>query len=135
MVAVRVLDCEVGRPSLLTEICAAMPDFIAIFSHPFTLNSCSALVALPYPIGLHCIQLCACVCQVGNLFHLAPASKCIAQKPGVSLQGTGTISDLVAGLDWVASNAKQPAVATLSLGVPVGQVSPHCPLRAFKESW
>ena len=37
------------------------------------------------------------------------------------MQGTGTISDLVAGLDWVASNAKPPAVATLSLGVPVGQ--------------
>ena len=47
-----------------------------------------------------------------------------AQEPILPLQGTGTISDLVAGLDWVASNAKQPAVATLSLGVPVGQVSP-----------
>ena len=44
------------------------------------------------------------------------------------VQGTGTISDLVAGLDWVASNAKPPAVATLSLGVPVGQVRPCCPL-------
>ena len=46
-----------------------------------------------------------------------------AQEPILPLQGTGTISDLVAGLDWVASNAKQPAVATLSLGVPVGQAS------------
>ena len=43
----------------------------------------------------------------------------------MAAQGTGTISDLVAGLDWVASNAKPPAVATLSLGVPVGQVR-HC---------
>lgn len=28
-----------------------------------------------------------------------------------------------AGLDWVASNAKKPAVASLSLGVPSGQWS------------
>ena len=48
--------------------------------------------------------------------------------PTLPVQGTGTISDLVAGLDWVASNAKPPAVATLSLGVPVGQVCPSCPL-------
>ena len=50
------------------------------------------------------------------------------------MQGTGTISDLVAGLDWVASNAKQPAVATLSLGVPVGQVSACCPFLATESA-
>lgn len=59
--------------------------------------------------------------------------------PILPAQGTGTISDLVAGLDWVASNAKPPAVATLSLGVPVGQVRPCCPLpgssRKRKLHW
>ena len=34
--------------------------------------------------------------------------------------GSGTISDTVAGLDWVAANHKSPAVVTLSLGIQVG---------------
>jgi subtilisin family serine protease len=37
--------------------------------------------------------------------------------------GSGTISDTVAALDWVAANAKKPAVATLSLGIQVGSWS------------
>jgi subtilisin family serine protease len=39
--------------------------------------------------------------------------------------GTGTISDTVAGLDWVAANHKagHPAVVTLSLGIQVGSWS------------
>ena len=48
-------------------------------------------------------------------------------------QGTGTISDLVAGLDWVAMYAERPAVASLSSGRAcraVVQVKPlaHCVL-------
>ena len=34
--------------------------------------------------------------------------------------GSGTISDTVAGLDWVAANHRSPAVVTLSLGIQVG---------------
>lgn len=34
--------------------------------------------------------------------------------------GSGTISDTVAGLDWVAANHKSPAIVTLSLGIQVG---------------
>eukprot|EP00887_Chlorella_sp_A99_P005360 scaffold1.g5360.t1 len=34
--------------------------------------------------------------------------------------GSGTISDTVAGLDWVAANHKAPAIVTLSLGIQVG---------------
>lgn len=30
-------------------------------------------------------------------------------------QGTGAVSNVVAGLNWVAQNAVQPAVVTLSL--------------------
>ncbi|PSC68852.1 serine protease [Micractinium conductrix] len=37
--------------------------------------------------------------------------------------GSGTISDTVAGLDWVAANHKKPAVVTLSLGIQVGSWS------------
>lgn len=37
--------------------------------------------------------------------------------------GSGTISNTVAALDWVASNAKKPAVVTLSLGVQEGSWS------------
>ncbi|KAL4418998.1 hypothetical protein ABPG77_000863 [Micractinium sp. CCAP 211/92] len=37
--------------------------------------------------------------------------------------GSGTISNTVAGLDWVAANHKDPAVVTLSLGIQVGSWS------------
>ena len=37
--------------------------------------------------------------------------------------GSGTISNTVAALDWVAANAQRPAVVTLSLGIPVGSWS------------
>eukprot|EP00891_Asterochloris_glomerata_P006426 jgi/Astpho2/6426/e_gw1.00093.2.1_t len=37
--------------------------------------------------------------------------------------GTGSISDTVAGLDWVASSYKLPAVISMSLGVPAGNWS------------
>lgn len=35
----------------------------------------------------------------------------------------GTISDTIAGLDWLAENVQYPAVAVLSLGVTTGQWS------------
>ena len=37
--------------------------------------------------------------------------------------GTGNISDTLAGLDWVASSYKQPAVISMSLGMPAGNWS------------
>lgn len=37
--------------------------------------------------------------------------------------GLGTISGTVAGLDWIASNHKSPAVVTMSLGIPKGSYS------------
>lgn len=37
--------------------------------------------------------------------------------------GSGSISDTVAALDWVAANAKKPAVVTLSLGIQIGSWS------------
>lgn len=37
--------------------------------------------------------------------------------------GSGTISDTVAALDWVAANAKKPAIVILSLGIQVGSWS------------
>lgn len=37
--------------------------------------------------------------------------------------GLGTVSGTVAGLDWIASNHKSPAVVTMSLGVPKGSYS------------
>ena len=37
--------------------------------------------------------------------------------------GSGTISDTVAALDWVAANHIDPAIVTLSLGIQVGSWS------------
>jgi subtilisin family serine protease len=38
-------------------------------------------------------------------------------------RGVFKLVAFVAALDWVAANAKRPAVASLSLGVPAGQWS------------
>lgn len=35
--------------------------------------------------------------------------------------GTGSLSDLIAGIDWVAAHAQQPAVANVSVGGPYSQ--------------
>ena len=40
---------------------------------------------------------------------------------GKLAQGTGTVGDLVAGLDWVAANAALPAVASLSLACKLAE--------------
>eukprot|EP00959_Pyramimonas_sp_CCMP1952_P362590 7593348-Pyramimonas_sp.AAC.1 len=32
-------------------------------------------------------------------------------------EGSGSVSDVIAALDWIAENAQRPAVATLSLGI------------------
>ena len=43
--------------------------------------------------------------------------------------GSGSVSDVIAGLDWVAQNHKKPAIVTMSLGIGVGSWS-----RALEES-
>lgn len=47
-----------------------------------------------------------------------------ACSPPAACRRSGTISDTVAGLDWVAANYRKPAVVTLSLGI---QASKHAP--------
>ncbi|KAK9904031.1 hypothetical protein WJX75_002945 [Coccomyxa subellipsoidea] len=59
---------------------------------------------------------------VGRNVGVAKEANVVAVRV-LDCEGTGTISDLVAGLDWVGRIAKPPAVATLSLGVPVGEWS------------
>ncbi|EIE20313.1 subtilisin-like protein [Coccomyxa subellipsoidea C-169] len=59
---------------------------------------------------------------VGRNVGVAKEANVVAVRV-LDCEGTGTISDLVAGLDWVGRVAKPPAVATLSLGVPVGEWS------------
>lgn len=47
----------------------------------------------------------------------------------LNCDGSGSISDVIAGLDWVARHHRKPAVATLSLGIDVGRWS-----RALEEA-
>ncbi|BDA45556.1 probable aqualysin-1 at C-terminar half [Coccomyxa sp. Obi] len=65
---------------------------------------------------------------VGRNVGVAKEANVVAVRV-LDCEGTGTISDLVAGLDWVGRVATPPAVATLSLGVPVGEWS-----RSLEES-
>ncbi|CAL5228884.1 g12099 [Coccomyxa viridis] len=85
-------------------------DFIGNFSQTSPIQDCDGH-------GTHVASI-----AVGRNVGVAKEASVVAVRV-LDCEGTGTISDLVAGLDWVASNAKQPAVATLSLGVPVGQWS------------
>ena len=52
--------------------------------------------------------------QVG----VAKGAKVVAVRI-LDCSGSGTISNTVAALDWVAANARRPAVVTLSLGIQV----------------
>lgn len=45
----------------------------------------------------------------------------------LNCQGSGAVSNVVAGLNWVAQNAAMPAIVTLSL------VSRHCPSVVSKS--
>ncbi|KIZ00099.1 peptidase S8/S53 subtilisin kexin sedolisin [Monoraphidium neglectum] len=59
---------------------------------------------------------------VGRGVGVASSARVVAVKV-LDCQGEGSISDVVEGLDWVAANARKPAVVTLSLGVPSGNWS------------
>jgi hypothetical protein len=69
------------------------------------------------PLGTHVASTAA-----GRGVGVARGASVVALKV-LDCKGEGSISDVVAGLDWVAANAKRPAVATLSLGVPAGNWS------------
>ncbi|GBF94509.1 peptidase S8 [Raphidocelis subcapitata] len=59
---------------------------------------------------------------VGRAVGVAPGAEVVSLKV-LDCDGSGSISDVVAALDWVAANARRPAVVTLSLGVPAGEWS------------
>lgn len=59
---------------------------------------------------------------VGLQVGVAKGAKVVAVRI-LDCVGSGSISDTVAGLDWVAANAVKPAVVTLSLGIQVGSWS------------
>jgi subtilisin family serine protease len=59
---------------------------------------------------------------VGLQVGVAKGAKVVAIRI-LDCVGSGSISDTVAGLDWVAANAVKPAVVTLSLGIQVGSWS------------
>ncbi|KAI8469675.1 MAG: peptidase S8/S53 domain-containing protein [Monoraphidium minutum] len=65
---------------------------------------------------------------VGGSVGVAPGAAVVALKV-LDCAGEGSISDVVEALDWVAANARRPAVVTLSLGVPAGNYS-----RALEEA-
>jgi len=66
---------------------------------------------------------CAVACHC-SLLNNAAATNGVKDRRGVF-----KLVAFVAALDWVAANAKRPAVASLSLGVPAGQWS-----RALEEA-
>ncbi|BDA51131.1 probable extracellular serine proteinase at C-terminar half [Coccomyxa sp. Obi] len=59
---------------------------------------------------------------VGRTVGVAKEASVVALRV-LDCAGSGRISDVVAALDWLATNHVSPAIATLSLGVPEGQWS------------
>ncbi|GAA0976989.1 hypothetical protein GCM10009555_037520 [Acrocarpospora macrocephala] len=53
----------------------------------------------------------------GARVGVAPAARIEAVRV-LGCDGTGTVSDVIAGLDWVRTNAEGPSIANLSLGSP-----------------
>ncbi|GGK29000.1 hypothetical protein GCM10010124_22200 [Pilimelia terevasa] len=58
----------------------------------------------------------------GGTYGMAPRAKIHAVRV-LGCQGTGDMSVVVAGVDWVTRNAVKPAVANMSLGGPISQAS------------
>ena len=56
---------------------------------------------------------------VGRAVGVAKDANVVAVRI-LDCSGSGTISNTVAGLDWIARNAQLPAVIIMSLGVPTG---------------
>ena len=56
---------------------------------------------------------------VGRAVGVAKDANVVAVRI-LDCSGSGTISNTVAGLDWIARNARLPAVVIMSLGVPTG---------------
>lgn len=67
--------------------------------------------------------------QIDGIIHQAiawPSPACWGMLTRLSIQlhaCAGSVSSVVAGLDWVAANAQLPAIVTLSLGISKGSAS------------
>ncbi|KAK9868494.1 hypothetical protein WJX84_000258 [Apatococcus fuscideae] len=59
---------------------------------------------------------------VGRAVGVAKEARIVAVRV-LDCAGSGSVSSVVAGLDWVATNAQLPAVVTLSLGITKGSNS------------
>ena len=59
---------------------------------------------------------------VGRTVGIAKSAEVVAVRV-LDCSGSGSVSDVVAGLDWVAGHVKKPAIVTLSLGIGLGQWS------------
>ena len=55
----------------------------------------------------------------GTAYGVAKAVKLVAVRV-MDCQGSGTYSQIIAGVDWVTKNAVKPAVANMSIGGPAG---------------
>jgi subtilisin family serine protease len=65
---------------------------------------------------------------VGRTTGVAKSAKVVGVRV-LDCAGSGSVSDVVAGLDWVATHHEKPAIVTMSLGISVGSWS-----RALEEA-
>lgn len=66
---------------------------------------------------------------MGRTIGVAKGATLVAVRV-LDCQGSGVVSDVMAGLEWVTANAVRPAVVSLSLGIPAGAYSKGAPLTA-----
>lgn len=59
---------------------------------------------------------------VGRIVGVAKSAKVVSVRV-LGCAGVGAVSDVVAGLDWIAKHAHKPAIVTMSLGIRVGEWS------------
>ncbi|UPR00512.1 dihydroxy-acid dehydratase [Chloropicon primus] len=65
---------------------------------------------------------------VGRTTGVAKDAKVVGVRV-LDCSGSGSVSDVIAGLDWVANHHQKPAIVTMSLGIGVGSWS-----RALEEA-
>lgn len=69
---------------------------------------------------------------MGRNVGVAKGSSLVAVRV-LDCQGSGVVSDVMAGLEWVAANAVRPAVVSLSLGIPAGAYSKG--MHLYESFW
>jgi subtilisin family serine protease len=118
---------DVGVAVIDTGIDARHPDLQVVKSVSFVASSPKAEDGNGH--GTHCAGIIGALDNGIGVVGVAPGARLYAVKV-LADDGSGSLSDVIAGVDWVAEHAAEIAVANMSLGVAAKSESLHAAIAA-----